>query len=549
MAPAPDDSESGTEENLPDSSLKVVCRVRPSIGNLSSCEADAVSVLGNVVEVVSDNKGTVGSYQFDTVLNAVATQKEVYESAAWDLVESVLDGYDGALLCYGQTGGGKTYTLEGNLDESPRAGILPRAAYHIFGVAAKDLTNVVVTVSYVEIYLEKIQDLLAEKWTSHAASQNLNIRELDDRGPRVQGCREVRVTSPKELLKLARLGASRRHVAATRMNDRSSRSHSIFSINVTHTDPEDGRLFDGTLHLVDLAGSERQLQARSEGSRLNEARTINRSLSNLGNVIVALADAQEGRHEALNHVPYRNSKLTWLLREALGGSAQAVLVLAVSPSMADRRETLSSLRFGSRAMRVDNQPLARIAPGIQLQLACGFEEDPSPLPAFGRSKLDDPTRLGHSASTSSTATASTTSLGMCSASSAADCFKESCGQLDAKDSSAEALVRAFGSLGASNFDSRSLMERFLSMREQIAHRNDLLAKDAPCSKHLDPPTPHRPSRKWHASIAYDFSAGGQPKLRAQLFEACELGDSSEHRLMMEMSAEEFSTLPLHPGLW
>lgn len=529
------------------SSVRVVCRVRPPSGEDAACVADAVSVVGNTVEVVSDNRGTVCSFQFDGVLGPSSSQNDTYEAAARDLVEGVLDGFDGALLCYGQTGSGKTYTLEGSLDDSVHGGILPISAQHIFD-ASRELSDVRVTVSFVEIYLEKIQDLLADRRHPRADSQNLAIREMDARGPRVQGCHEMEVASPKELLRLARAGAANRHVASTRMNSRSSRSHSIFSVTIRHTDAEDGRIFNGTLHLVDLAGSERQLQSHSEGSRLNEARTINKSLSTLGNVIVALASADQGEKEALSHVPYRNSKLTWLLREALGGSSRAVLVLAVSPAMSDRRETLSSLRFGSRAMRVDNLPIARIA--LQPQ-SWSTSEDPSPLPEFRSTKGGDIAFcLGHSESTTSTATASTTSLGACSGVSggAVEQVGDLCDRYDHdKDFLASALARAFGEIGGASFDARSFAERFLAVRDQVIARNENLTRSPPYPMRWAPLTPQRP-RKWHAAIAWDFTLGGEPKLRAQLFEAA--SDSSEHRLMMEMSAEEFSALPLSPwGRW
>merc|ERR1719506_735453 len=155
-----------------DGSVRVICRVRPAsvpgrtgavTTHSPSCVADGVAVVGKTVEVFSDNKGAVSRFQYDGVLGAASSQSEVYEVAANDLVDGVLDGYDGALLCYGQTGGGKTYTLEGSLDEGPCAGILPRAANHIFEAARQLSDDVLVKVSFVEIYLEKIQDLLADR--------------------------------------------------------------------------------------------------------------------------------------------------------------------------------------------------------------------------------------------------------------------------------------------------------------------------------------------------------------------------------------------------
>merc|ERR1719217_886145 len=147
------DPSVGTESST-DSSVQVVCRVRPALQRPSSCGsscvADAVAVVGKTVEVFTDNKGTVNNFQFDGVLGATSSQSEVYEVAARNLVDGVLDGYDGALFCYGQTGAGKTYTLEGSLDDGPRAGILPRAAHHIFEGARRLSDDVVVKVSFLE---------------------------------------------------------------------------------------------------------------------------------------------------------------------------------------------------------------------------------------------------------------------------------------------------------------------------------------------------------------------------------------------------------------
>jgi len=514
-----------------DSNVQVVCRVRPphvTRRAASSCVADGVAAVGRTVEVCADNKGGVSRFQFDDVLGPACSQSDVYEVAAWDLVESVLGGYDGVLFCYGQTGSGKTYTLEGNLDDWPCAGILPRAAHHIFEGARQLSKDVSVKVSFVEIYLEKVQDLLADRSFPSCSTPSLGVRELDGRGPRVQGCREIEVNSLKDLLRLARLGASNRHVAATRMNDHSSRSHSIFSITVAHTDSENGQTFTGTLNLVDLAGSERQLLAHTEGQRLAEARTINRSLSTLGDVIAALARTHGDQ------------------REALGGSALAVLVLTISPAMVDRPETLSSLRFGSRAMCVQNQPAAHIAaPALQI---CG---------ASSASEEDDEEELPNSLklqrSTSELAsTASTASLGICSTHSSCAAYEASNADHEI-DLLADALAQAFGVREGVNFDSRDFAERFLAMREQVAARNFQLHECAPpcryswVSSQIALP---RRLRRWRASIAWDFVAGGEPKLRAQLFEAGDGDESSDNRLMMEMSAEEFAALPVSPwGRW
>jgi len=557
MAPRPTRAGSPCP-NVGDNSVRVYCRVRPSPEQGlpgRSTAADAVAVVGDTIEVVSDNKGAVTRYSFDGIFGPSTQQAEVYETAVRDLVEGMMQGFDGALLCYGQTGGGKTFTLEGSLDDAPSSGMLPRAAHHVFE-AAEGLADVAVTVSFIEIYLEKVQDLLGPQQGS------LAIRELDGRGPRVQQCREIAVTSPRELLRLARAGAARRSVAATRMNCCSSRSHSIFSITVTHIDPEDGAEYSGTLHLVDLAGSERQPQTRAEGRRLDEARTINRSLSVLGDVIAALASGSSSSRrggDALSHVPYRNSKLTQLLREALGGNSRAVLVLAISPAMADRRETLSSLRFGSRAKCIENQPVANVVvqPVAPDDGAAAAGDEPEPeggqLEGELRQLYDilaasgSATSLGSISSpkcfssggisSASTRTASTSSLGVCST---------GCGCCEALDRERlkEALVNAFGGPA----DARRLSDHYGTMRQQVTRRNAELARRASANAC---PDRSASERRWQAAVVWDFTSERAPRLRAQLVENadCLPGECcSEQRVVLDLSAEEFATMPRAPTM-
>lgn len=547
-----------------DGQVRVVCRVRPSAGG--GCVADAVAVADRTVEVVSDDRGSVAAFSFDGVLGTKAPQVEVYSMVARDLVEGVVDGFDGAVLCYGQTGSGKTYTLEGSLDErsSESAGMLPRAAMQFFELAAP-LHDVVVSMSFIEIYLERIQDLLNPKNT------NLAIRELDERGPRVQNCTEATVASPKELIRYVKIGAAARSVASTRMNDRSSRSHAICSITMSHYDADSCSRVTGTLHLVDLAGSERQTQSRAEGRRLDEAKMINRSLSTLADVITALTSGD--RATPLCHVPYRNSKLTHILREALGGSARAVLLVNVSPAMADRRETLSSLRFGCRAKFVSNHPVANVV----LQPPAQFEPEeavpsPDPLPKheqlaeevqrlrellnaegvplkparndFGDLRLHELGCLsvGSSLSSASTRTASTASLE--TPSSGSDLQSPSSPGLQGEQERlVESVLKSFGAV----VDAQRFSDQYALLRQKVAERNAVtyLDVDAETSMSGAPPG-GGPRRGWHAAVLWDFSAR-PPRLRAQLLDPVAdagsgLGpgnDAVPPKVVLDFSFEEF----------
>lgn len=546
-----------------DGQVRVVCRVRPPPGR-GCIAADAVAVVDSTVEVVSDDRGSVAAFSFDGVLAANAVQAEVYSMVARDLVEGVVDGFDGALLCYGQTGSGKTFTLEGSLDDrSESAGVLPRTANEIFSLAAS-LHDVVVSVSFIEIYLERIQDLLNPK------NKNLAIRELDERGPRVQNCTEAIVSSSKELMRYAKIGAAARSVASTRMNDKSSRSHAICSITMSHYDADSGSRVTGTIHLVDLAGSERQTQTRAEGRRLDEAKMINRSLSTLADVITALTSGD--RDLPLSHVPYRNSKLTHILREALGGSARAVLLVNVSSAMADRKETISSLRFGSRAKFVSNHPVANVvlepiatddeglvaSSDILLrpeheQLAEEVGRLRDLLNAEGvptqplRHNLGCPLpqefegfSVESSLSSSCTRTASTASLE--TSSSGSDRLASA--RQGEQERLVESVLRSFGA----DVDAQRFSDRYAQLRQKVAERN---AETAVSGKAAG-----KARRGWHAAVLWDFSAR-PPRLRAQLLDpvagsgaSTRAGDDAgSPKVVLDFSFDEFITMcPLgHSG--
>jgi len=289
------------------------------------------------------------SFVFDAVFGTESSQKAVYEEAAFSLVESVLEGYNGTIFAYGQTGCGKTHTMVGLQDEANQ-GIIPNAFSHIFGniSAVANQKRFLLRCSYLEIYNESIHDLL-----NYSEENKLELKEDPSRGVYVKGLSTPVIRSAEDTKRTMDRGADNRHVAETQMNNTSSRSHSIFTIYIETAEKRaDGSelVKGGKLNLVDLAGSERQSKTHAEGDRLKEATKINLSLSALGNVISALVDGKS------SHVPYRDSKLTRLLQDSLGGNTKTVMIACISPAAYNYDETLSTLRYASRAKHIQNKP-------------------------------------------------------------------------------------------------------------------------------------------------------------------------------------------------
>eukprot|EP00051_Salpingoeca_urceolata_P027813 m.483392 g.483392 ORF g.483392 m.483392 type:complete len:966 (-) comp22924_c0_seq1:281-3178(-) len=285
------------------------------------------------------------AFTFDKVFDETSTQEDVYDYAAKPIVEDLLKGYNGTIFAYGQTSSGKTHTMEGPDISGPQRGMIPRIVFNVFQYieVAPESFDFSVRVSYFEIYNEKIRDLLCD------GNDNLQIHESRDRGVYVRHATELYMQDPEEVLEVMASGAQRRSVASTGMNDVSSRSHSVFLMEVTQKDTVKGGVKAGKLYLVDLAGSEKVSKTGADGEVLVEAKNINKSLSALGLVIMSLTDGQ-----ARNHVPYRDSKLTRILQESLGGNSRTTIVICASPSSYNEAETLSSLRFGQRAKKIKN---------------------------------------------------------------------------------------------------------------------------------------------------------------------------------------------------
>ncbi|XP_028460950.1 kinesin-like protein KIF3C isoform X1 [Perca flavescens] len=292
------------------------------------------------------------TFTFDAVYDANSKQRDLYDESVRPLIDSVLAGFNGTIFAYGQTGTGKTYTMQGAWLDPEKRGVIPNAFDHIFTHISRSQSDkqYLVRASYLEIYLEEVRDLLDP---NHGNARALELRENPESGVYVRDLTSCVCKSIKEIEEVMNVGNQARAVGATDMNEHSSRSHALFLITVECSQPgPDGRkhIRVGRLNLVDLAGSERQAKTGVQGERLKEAAKINLSLSALGNVISALADGRS------SHVPYRDSKLTRLLQDSLGGNAKTVMVATLGPAPQHYDETLTTLRYANRAKNIQNQP-------------------------------------------------------------------------------------------------------------------------------------------------------------------------------------------------
>uniref|UniRef100_A0A8C0LI67 Kinesin heavy chain n=1 Tax=Canis lupus dingo TaxID=286419 RepID=A0A8C0LI67_CANLU len=305
-------------------SIKVLCRFRP-LNQAEILRGDKfIPIFQGDDSVVIGGK----PYVFDRVFPPNTTQEQVYHACAMQIVKDVLAGYNGTIFAYGQTSSGKTHTMEGKLHDPQLMGIIPRIARDIFNHIYSMDENL-------EFHIKVI-------------TTNLSVHEDKNRVPFVKGCTERFVSSPEEILDVIDEGKSNRHVAVTNMNEHSSRSHSIFLINIKQENMETEQKLSGKLYLVDLAGSEKVSKTGAEGAVLDEAKNINKSLSALGNVISALAEGTK------SYVPYRDSKMTRILQDSLGGNCRTTMFICCSPSSYNDAETKSTLMFGQRAKTIKN---------------------------------------------------------------------------------------------------------------------------------------------------------------------------------------------------
>ena len=346
-----------TQEGIPFRSIALVSEDHKSISLAEYVGAEFSEIERQRQWIEEPSLFHLHRFTFDTIFDMDSLQEDVYNITAKQAVQSVLEGYNSTIFCYGQTGTGKTYTMEGFTYESknPNRGIIQRTIQDIFNfieTTSDSNTKFIIRASFLQIYNENISDLLKSD------KKNLQIREDKKKGIYVDLLSEWAVRSPLDLYALLRRGGGSRTTSATYMNDVSSRSHAVFQITVEQmtTDKElndnKAQIKVGKLNLVDLAGSERIRITGTRGQQLEESKKINKSLSCLGNVINALTD-KKGK----NYIPYRDSKLTRLLQDSLGGNCKTTMIATISPSEDAFSESLSTLYFAQRAKKIKNRPI------------------------------------------------------------------------------------------------------------------------------------------------------------------------------------------------
>ena len=351
--------------------VKVYCRIRPEIeiekqAGLSICinpvSKEAVRInleqIPGINNYINKEKAEEKGYQdftYDAVFGKETNQETVYNNVAKPLISAAFEGINCTLFCYGQTSSGKTYTIEGIDNNKELLGLIPRATHEIFDIISKGNEEIEYSVKcqYFQIYNEKIIDLI------DSSKSDLPIREDKSKGIWVEDCTDRYVDSEHEMLNFFHEGAKNRKFATTQMNKLSSRSHSIFAVTIFQRSTITGSSKTGKVYFVDLAGSEKLGKTGIEGGeKLREAQNINKSIMTLGMVINALSKSQL-------HVPYRDSKLTRVLQESLGGNSLTNLIINCSPSSMNQSETLNTLRFGQRAKLIKNKVIANTVPSIK----------------------------------------------------------------------------------------------------------------------------------------------------------------------------------------
>ena len=367
--------------------IKVVVRVRPFNGRERDRNAkNVVQMKGNQTILVpppeaeerlrkGGSKGTDGQkvfafdksyWSFDRKDPNFAGQENLFTDLGKPLLDNAFQGYNNCIFAYGQTGSGKSYSMMGYGEE---AGVIPKICKSMFeridGYQADKNLKYTVEVSYIEIYNERVRDLL-----NPANKGNLKVREHQSTGPYVEDLAKLAVRSFEEIEHLMDEGNKARTVAATNMNETSSRSHAVFTLTMTQKRHDEETRMDtervAKISLVDLAGSERQTSTGATGARLKEGAEINRSLSTLGRVIAALADLSTGKKKNASMVPYRDSVLTWLLKDSLGGNSMTAMIAAISPADINFEETLSTLRYADSAKRSKNHAVVNEDPNARM---------------------------------------------------------------------------------------------------------------------------------------------------------------------------------------
>ncbi|KAI1323757.1 kinesin-domain-containing protein [Xylariaceae sp. FL0255] len=348
--------DSALETNI---NVVVRCRGRNAqeVRDNSAVVVSTEAVKGKTVELsMGPSALSNKTYNFDRVFSQAADQSMIYDDVVKPILEEMLSGYNCTIFAYGQTGTGKTYTMSGDMVDtfgllSDAAGIIPRVLHSLFNKLEMDDTESFVKCSFIELYNEELRDLMA-------VDDSAKLKIFDDTSRKghattvVQGMEEAHIRNAAEGIKLLQNGSEKRQVAATKCNDLSSRSHTVFTITACiKRTGEDGQdwVSAGKLNLVDLAGSENIQRSGAENKRATEAGLINKSLLTLGRVINALVDRS-------SHIPYRESKLTRLLQDSLGGRTKTCIIATISPAKSNLEETISTLDYAFRAKNIRNKP-------------------------------------------------------------------------------------------------------------------------------------------------------------------------------------------------
>ncbi|TGJ82425.1 hypothetical protein E0Z10_g6343 [Xylaria hypoxylon] len=348
-------------EGIQETNINVVVRCRGrnerEVRESSAVVVSTDTVQGKVVDLsMGPSALSNKTYNFDRVFSPAADQSMIYDDVVKPILEEMLSGYNCTIFAYGQTGTGKTYTMSGDMDEtfgllSDAAGIIPRVLHSLFNKLDTEGTESFVKCSFIELYNEELRDLMS-------VEESAKLKIFDDASRKghastiVQGMEEAHIRNATEGIKLLQEGSLKRQVAATKCNDLSSRSHTVFTITAcVKRAGEDGEdwVSAGKLNLVDLAGSENIQRSGAENKRAAEAGLINKSLLTLGRVINALVDRSA-------HIPYRESKLTRLLQDSLGGRTKTCIIATVSPAKSNLEETISTLDYAFRAKNIRNKP-------------------------------------------------------------------------------------------------------------------------------------------------------------------------------------------------
>ncbi|KAH6900359.1 P-loop containing nucleoside triphosphate hydrolase protein [Thelonectria olida] len=350
------------DPNVEETNINVVVRCRGrnerEIRENSNVVVTCDAAKGKIVELsMGPNSVSNRSYNFDRVFSQAADQNMVFDDTVKPILEEMLAGYNCTIFAYGQTGTGKTYTMSGDMTDtlgmlSDDAGIIPRVLYQLFNKLELDDAESTIKCSFIELYNEELRDLLS-------VDEGTKLKIYDDTTRRghastvVQGVEEKHIKNATEGIKVLQEGSLKRQVAATKCNDLSSRSHTVFTITAyvkkPNADGVEAFVSAGKLNLVDLAGSENIQRSGAENKRAAEAGLINKSLLTLGRVINALVDRGA-------HIPYRESKLTRLLQDSLGGRTKTCIIATISPAKSNLEETISTLDYAFRAKNIKNKP-------------------------------------------------------------------------------------------------------------------------------------------------------------------------------------------------